>query len=59
MITIEHLEVLFEAERRKDEIRFAELFAEHIARHESARHEHNAMKSQGETDRSLDCGSLG
>lgn len=59
MITIEHLQVLFEAEREKDEIRFGELFADHIARHESARHERNALKNQGEADRSLDCGGLG
>ena len=34
MITIEHLEVLFDAERERDEAVFAELFAAHMARHE-------------------------
>jgi hypothetical protein len=34
MITIEHLEVMFDAERERDEARFAELFARHVASHE-------------------------
>ena len=34
MITIEHLEVLFDAERERDEARFAELFARHMAGHD-------------------------
>lgn len=59
MITIEHLEVLFEAERAKDEARFGELFAEHIARHDSKRHEQKAIQRQAEADRSLDCGGFG
>ena len=37
MITIEHLEVLFDAERQRDEIVFAQLFAHHVARHEQQR----------------------
>jgi DNA-binding GntR family transcriptional regulator len=56
MITIEHLEVLFEAVREKDEELFEELFARHISRHESARREEHAVGIQGEADRSLDCG---
>ncbi len=59
MITIEHLEVLFEAEREKDEIRFGELFADYMSRHESARHEQKTLEGQGEADRSLDCGGFG
>jgi DNA-binding GntR family transcriptional regulator len=34
MITIEHLEVLFDAERQRDEARFAELFARHMEGHD-------------------------
>ena len=41
MITIEHLEVRFEAERQRDELVFARLFATHIARHHEQR-EHAA-----------------
>jgi hypothetical protein len=37
MITIEHLEVLFDAERQRDEARFAELFRQHIACHDDQR----------------------
>jgi len=59
MITIEHLEVLFEAERDKDEARFGELFAAHMARHDSRRREQKSIESQGEADRSLDCGEVG
>jgi hypothetical protein len=59
MITIEFLEVLFEAEREKDEARFGELFAEHMARHDAVRHERKAITAQAEADRSLDCGGLG
>ena len=37
MITIEHLEVLFDAERQRDEVVFAELFARHVVRHDEQR----------------------
>jgi hypothetical protein len=37
MITIEVLRVMFEAEREKDEARFGELFAFHMARYEMRR----------------------
>lgn len=37
MITIEHLEVVFDAERQRDEVRFAELFARHMASHDDQR----------------------
>jgi hypothetical protein len=56
MITIEHLEVLFETERERDEARFGELFAAHLARHEAARRYQKATEEQAEADRSLDGG---
>lgn len=37
MITIEHLEVLFDAERQRDEARFAELFRRHMSGHDDER----------------------
>ena len=37
MITIEYLEVLFDAERQRDEARFAELFHQHIECHDDQR----------------------
>jgi hypothetical protein len=58
MITIEHLEVLFEAERAKDDVRFAELFAEHIERHDKERRQQKSITAQAEADRSLDCGGV-
>ncbi len=58
MITIKHLEVLFDAERDKDEVRFGELFDEHMERHEQACRESKAMARQAEADRSLDCGGV-
>ena len=35
MITIELLQVMFAVEREQDEVRFADLFEEHMARHEA------------------------
>lgn len=58
MITIERLEVLFDAEREKDEARFAELFAEHMERHEQERRRLKTVMAQAEADRSLDCGDV-
>jgi hypothetical protein len=37
MITIEQLDVRFDAERGRDELVFAELFARHIARYDEQR----------------------
>jgi hypothetical protein len=37
VITIEQLEVRFDAERQHDEIVFAQLFARHIASHDERR----------------------
>jgi hypothetical protein len=58
MITIERLEVLFEAERNKDDVRFGELFAEHLRRHEQERRHQKSIMAQAEADRSLDCGGV-
>jgi hypothetical protein len=55
--TIEHLEVMFEAERDKDEARFAELFASHMRRHEQERRSRQAQAAQADRDRSLEIGS--
>lgn len=57
MITIEHLEILFEAERQRDEAVFARLFAQHMARHESARWSAREDREQAAADRSLDGGA--
>ena len=56
MITIEHLEVLFETEREKDEARFGELFAQHMGRHEDAHRQQEAIQRQADADRSLNRG---
>lgn len=53
MITIENLVVLFEAERERDEARFGELFARHLARHESARRDEKSRGAQADADRAL------
>jgi hypothetical protein len=53
MITIEHLEVLFDAERQRDEAVFAQLFARHIADHESERERAKADEQQARHERSL------
>lgn len=37
MVTIEHLEVMFEAAEVRDEVVFAHLFARHIATYDQAR----------------------
>lgn len=53
MITIEHLEVLFDAERQRDEAVFARLFARHIADHENERERAKAEEQQASSERSL------
>jgi hypothetical protein len=53
MITIELLQVMFEAEREQDEARFGALFAAHLERHEARRHERHRQTSQTDEDRSL------
>jgi hypothetical protein len=54
MITIEYLEVLFEAEREKDEARFADLFREHIDRYDQDRRHQRSGEKQAHRDRCLD-----
>jgi hypothetical protein len=56
MITIEHLEVLFEAERERDEARFGELFDAHMDRRDAARRQQKSIERQADADRSLHCG---
>ena len=54
MITIELLEVMFEAEREQDEVRFAELFSAHIASYEQRQRRQQQQAVQSDEDRSLD-----
>lgn len=56
MITIEHLEILFDAERQRDEAVFARLFAQHTARLEAARRSAHEDARQAADDRALDSG---
>ncbi|TML05132.1 MAG: hypothetical protein E6G41_10610 [Actinobacteria bacterium] len=52
MITIEHLQVLFDAERQRDEVRFAELFWQHISCHDEQRDRAAAAEGHAECERS-------
>jgi hypothetical protein len=54
MITIEYLQILFDAERRSDEAVFARLFAQHIARYDAVRRGAREDAGQAVADRSLD-----
>lgn len=56
MITIEHLQVLFDAERQGDEAVFARLFAQQMARYDAVRRGAREDADQGACDRSLDSG---
>jgi hypothetical protein len=53
MITIEHLQVLFEAERQADEAVFERLFRLHMARQEAVRRSEQQDDRQAAEDRSL------
>ena len=53
MITIEHLEVLFEAERQRDEARFAELFRQHMASHDDRRERAADAEVRAQSDRAV------
>jgi hypothetical protein len=53
MITIEHLQILFDAEREADEAVFARLFLQHAARHEAARRSQQQDAAQAAEDRSI------
>jgi hypothetical protein len=53
MITIEHLEVLFEAERQRDEARFAELFRHHMSCHDDQRERAADAELRAQSERSV------
>jgi len=53
MITIEHLEVLFDAERQRDEARFAELFRRHAACHDDQRERSAEAEARAQCERSV------
>jgi hypothetical protein len=53
MITIKHLEFLFDAEREADEVVFERLFRQHAARLEAARRGEQQAAAQAAEDRSL------
>jgi hypothetical protein len=53
MITIEHLEVLFDAERQRDEARFAELFRRHMSCHDDQRARAADAEAQAEAERAV------
>jgi len=56
MITIELLEVLFDAERQRDEAIFAQLFARHIARHDDQRTHAAEADARASAERSVSDG---
>lgn len=53
MITIEHLEVMFDAERQRDETRFAELFRAHMSCHDDARERAADAEARAEGERAI------
>jgi hypothetical protein len=53
VVTIEHLMVLFDAERARDAAVFASLFDDHMARHEADRQRDRSDAAQADCDRSL------
>jgi hypothetical protein len=53
MITIEHLQILFDAEREADEAVFARLFRQHAAQLEATRRSEQEDAAQSADDRSL------
>lgn len=59
MITIEHLEVMFDAERQRDEIVFAQLFARHIARHDDQRTQAADIEARAQCERKITEGRAG
>jgi hypothetical protein len=59
MITIEHLQILFDAERQRDEVVFARLFAQQMARYDAVRKGAREDSQQAANDRSLDSRGLG
>ena len=59
MITIEHLDVQFDAERQRDENVFAQLFARHIARHDEQRVRHADAEARAHCERAVSEGGSG
>jgi hypothetical protein len=53
MITIEQLEVVMDAERQRDELVFAQLFARHIARYDAQRTSNADAEERGRRERSV------
>jgi hypothetical protein len=53
MITIEQLDVLFDAERQGDEAVFARLFARHIARYDAQRTSDADAEERARRERSV------
>jgi hypothetical protein len=53
MITIEQLNVMFEAERQRDELVFAQLFARHIARYDAQRTSDADAEARARRERSI------
>ena len=53
MITIEHLKILFDAEREADEAVFARLYRKHAAQQEATRAREQDDDAQAADDRSL------
>ncbi len=56
MITIQHLEILFEAAEARDAEVFERLFAQHIARYEQARARAGDQQAQRNRERSITSG---
>jgi hypothetical protein len=52
-ITIENLEVMFDAERQHDEARFAELFAQYQGSHDDKRQRSAEAEARGQRERSV------
>jgi hypothetical protein len=59
VIEIAHLEVMFEAERQRDEIVFAQLFARYIARHDDQRTHAAGVEARASAERSVSEGRAG
>ena len=53
MITIEDLRVTYDAERERDEARFAELFAKHMTPHEDRRQRAIEAEARARRERSV------
>jgi hypothetical protein len=54
MITIDNLQILFDADHQRDEVVFAHLFAMHIARHDADKRRGHMDAAQAADDRSLE-----